>query len=65
MRSSPRRYCAAPVDVGFVEAQVLADGVNRKTQPSQALDENEAGAVLVIEDASAAACAGELNLFSS
>src|SRR5262249_33931551 len=30
-------------DVGFVEAQVLTDGVEREPEPPQALNENEAG----------------------
>src|SRR5215510_12701114 len=35
-------------DVRLIEAQVLADGVDGKSQPPQSLDEDEARSVLII-----------------
>src|SRR5262249_1088029 len=43
-----------PGRIRLVQAQVLADGVEREAQPAQPLDQGEARAVLVIEDARAA-----------
>src|SRR5262245_2973499 len=40
--------------IRLIEIQVLADGVDGKSQPPQSLDENEAGPVLIVEDAGAA-----------
>src|SRR5262249_48795090 len=37
-------------DVRLIEAQVLADGVDGKSQPPQSLDEDEARPGLIIED---------------
>ena len=43
--------------IGLVQVQVFADRVERKSEPPQSLDEGEARAVLIIEDAKSGPCA--------
>src|SRR5262249_28641497 len=40
--------------IRLIEIQVLADGVDGKSQPPQSLDENEAGPGLIVENAGGA-----------
>src|SRR5262249_31836669 len=39
--------------IGLVQAEILADGLDRKPEPSQSLDQDEARAILIVEDAGA------------
>src|SRR5439155_23896750 len=50
----PAPVLRRPGRIGLVQAQVLANGLDRKSEPPQSLDEHEARPVLIIEDASAA-----------
>src|SRR5215831_1122845 len=50
---SPRARARAG-RVGLVQAQILADGVERKSEPPQSLDKHQARPILIIEYAGAA-----------
>src|SRR5262249_42624996 len=50
----PQLILRYPGRVGLVQAQVLADFVDRKSEPPQSLDDHEARPILIIEDTGAA-----------